>query len=294
MSTIALNGIPELHSNPATKSAGLRWYAVIAASALHLAVLLWLFGPWRGAAEHVPQLTLPVTLVFEPPAEPKPQSKPQSQPQVGPEQQKAREPDWDRSSGPDEKTTAPPPAEADKVKTEDKPTQAMPVPAPQGDVAVSPPPPAPAIIAEPPTPPQPRPEPSRPAARPKDDNPVPHPQTNATAALHPRTLPSHVEPGERPTAGDPWLNAAMAEFEKHRFYPPLARPLGLVGVAGFTLEIDRTGKIIGLRLEKSSGAELLDRAAEKMIRDTAQIPPPPADIRGDPVSIWVGLYIAPR
>jgi protein TonB len=122
---------------------------------------------------------------------------------------------------------------------------------------------------------------------------VPHPQANTAMAMHPHTPPHHVEPGERRTTGDAYLNAALAEFQKHRFYPPLGRPLGLAGVAAFGLKIDRTGKILEQWLEKSSGAEILDRAAEKMIRDTDRIPPPPPDIPGDPVTFWIEIPLAP-
>ena len=83
--------------------------AVLAAASLHLAVFLWLFHPWRSAPEHLPPADLPVTLIFEPPARPAP-PEPQKAPQVG----------GDRSSGPDEQTTAPPSGEADEVKNEDK------------------------------------------------------------------------------------------------------------------------------------------------------------------------------
>jgi protein TonB len=100
-------------------------------------------------------------------------------------------------------------------------------------------------------------------------------------------------PGDQVASGDPYFNALRAEIEKHRFYPELARPLGLVGIARFDMKIDRTGKIVALQLQESSGTELIDRAAEKMIRDTARLPPPPSDIPGDFILIWIELPIHP-
>jgi periplasmic protein TonB len=285
--TMALSAVPELHGRPPTLSPGPRRFAVLAAAALHLAVFLWLFHPWRDAPEQLPSVTLPITLVFEKQAEPKAQP--------APAQQQASSPGAaERESGPDAKTTTPPAAETDEAKNEDEPGEPPSAPAPPDEIPAPPPPPAPAVTAEPPSPAKPRPEPPRPAARPRDEKPVPRPQTNTAMAMHPRAPLRHAEPGERRMTGDAYLNAALAEFEKHHFYPPLARPLGLAGIAAFGMKIDRSGKILELWLEKSSGAEILDRAAEKMIRDTERIPPPPAEFPGNTVSLWIEVPLAPR
>ncbi|HEX3500068.1 MAG TPA: energy transducer TonB [Stellaceae bacterium] len=293
MPTIVLSAVPELHGNPPTMKTGLRRLAVLAAIALHLAVFLWLFHPWRSAADKPPPASLPVTLVFEPPPEPKPEPKPQPKPQPAPAQQKAPPQGWDRASGPEAQTTAPP-SEPDEVKKEEKPEAAAPAPAPPAEDVAPPPPPAPAVITEPPTPPKPRPEPPRPAAQPKDEKPLPHPQSNTATALHPRTSPDRVRPGERRMAGDPYLNAISRELDKHRFYPDLARPLGLRGVARFVVVVDRRGKLIAMQLIQSSGSELLDRAAEKAIRDTLPFPPVPADYPDDPVEITMEIPNGPN
>jgi TonB family protein len=292
LSTIALSVVPELHGNPPTMPAGLRRFALLAAAGLHLAVFLWLFQPWRSALEKTPPADMPITLVFEPPPEPKPEPKPQLTPQPKPQPAPAPAPRYDRSSGPDAQTTAPP-SEPDAVKNEEKPELAAPAPAPPAEVAAPPPPPAPAVIAEPPTPPKPTPEPPRPAARPKDEKPLPHPQSNTATALHPRTSPNRVAPGERRTAGDPYLNAISRELNKHRYYPDLARPLGLTGVARFVVLIDRTGNLIAMQLLQSSGSELLDRAAERTIHDALPFPPVPADDPGDQIEITMGIYVGP-
>jgi periplasmic protein TonB len=288
-SMMALSAVPELQGGPSTTSPGLRRLAVLAAALLHLAVFLWLFHPWLSASEQLPPADIPITLVFEPPAEPKAPPAPAQQPAPS-----APQGGWDRSSGPDAKTTAPPTVETDEAKNEDAPGEPPSAPAPPDEVPAPPPPPAPAIIAEPPIPVKPRTEPPRPAARPRDEKPVPRPQTNTAMAMHPRPPPRHAEPGERRTTGDPYLNAVLAEFEKHRFYPPLGRPLGLTGVAAFGMRIDRTGRILTLWLEKTSGAEILDRAAEKMIRDTERIPPPPPEFPGSTISLWIEIPMAPH
>lgn len=289
MSTIVLSAVPELHGTPPTMTAGLRRLAVLAAITLHLAVFLWLFHPWRGDAEKTPPASVPVTLVFEPPPKPKPQPKPQPTPPPP----KPAQGNFERSSGPDNETTAPPQSDSDTVKNEAKPPETAPPPAPPAEDIAPPPPPAPAIIAEPPTPPKPKSEPPRPAARPKDEKPLPRPPGETTAALHPRAPPSKAAPGEKRAAGDPYLNAIRRELDKHRYYPEVARPLGLSGWASFDVVFDRKGKLIAMKLVESSGSDLIDRAAEKRIRDTLPFPPVPPDYPGDPIVITMQIPVRP-
>jgi protein TonB len=84
-------------------------------------------------------------------------------------------------------------------------------------------------------------------------------------------------PAPEEHSGDPYFNMLRDEMEKHRFYPALARPLGLSGTVEFELRIGRTGNVVSFRILKSSGAELLDNAVKKMVDDTAPFPPPPAE-----------------
>jgi periplasmic protein TonB len=265
LSTVALSEVRELAGSPATMSRGLRVGAVLAAALLHLSVLFWLLNPWHDTAEPMSSDILPVTMVFEPPTARTP---------TAPPQPPAKSEPVARQSGPDAHTTAPAtPPPPDDAKKADAPAEA--------------------VAPEPPSEATPKPQPSRPAARPREEKP-PNPQATARPAPHSPARVKNAAPGERQASGDPYFNAAVVELEKHRFYPALARPLGLVGVAVFDIRVDRTGRIIGLRLEVSSGAELLDRAAEKMIRDTDRFPPPPADIPGDPITFWVEISMAPR
>lgn len=292
MSPIALSGVPELRTSGDAVSPHMRRAAVVSALGLHLAVFLWLIDPWRNAREHVPPPAMPVTLVFEPPPKPPP---PPAQPKPQAPQPPVQAQPIYRQSGPDAKTMAPPqPPESEPVKSEAKPAEETP-PAPREALVVPPPPPAPAITPMPPTPPAAKPEPPRPAARPKEEKP-PGPQHQPVAARpapHPPARIKNAAPGDHATTGDPYFNSLVAELEKHRFYPEIARPLGLVGTPRFDMKIDRTGKLVGLQLQESSGTELIDRAAEKMIRDTARFPPPPSDIPGDLIIIWIELPIHP-
>jgi protein TonB len=86
------------------------------------------------------------------------------------------------------------------------------------------------------------------------------------------------------------MNAARAALEQHRFYPAAARPLGLSGKSVFAMMMDETGRVRGLRLMKSSGAEILDRAAAEMIRRASPFPRPPADLAGREIVVEIPMY----
>jgi len=295
LAPIALTGVPELRTSGEAVSLHMRRLAPVAAFGLHLAVFLWLVDPWRNAREHPPLAAMPVTLVFEPPAKPPPPPAPPPKPQPKPQPQQAAPPEIAyRESGPDTETRMVPPP-PDDGKSAD---ESVPPPAPAPQVAmVAPPPPPPAPAPAPGNIPDvapPKPETPRPEARPKEDKPPtpPRPAAAPRPAPHPPASMRRALPGERETKGDPYLNAVSVEFEKHRFYPDLGRPLGLRGTAHLGVVVDRAGNIQKVSLEASSGADLLDRAAVKMVRDT-RFPPPPADIPGDYILIFMDIPMAP-
>jgi TonB family protein len=56
-------------------------------------------------------------------------------------------------------------------------------------------------------------------------------------------------------------------------YPPLARKREVEGTSEVAFEISPAGEARALELERSSGSTLLDRAAERAVRDAAPLPP---------------------
>jgi protein TonB len=94
-------------------------------------------------------------------------------------------------------------------------------------------------------------------------------------------------------SGDKYLNEVKAEIERNRFYPAPARALGLTGRAVLGMIVDRSGHLLGIKLRKSTGVGILDRAAEEIVRKSAPLPPLPADYPGDAVEIEVALYMYP-
>jgi protein TonB len=311
LSAIALVGDPGLSHGSAERPSPLRRIAIAAAILLHLAILISLLVNWRGSTPAIPP-SIPVTLVLEPPKPPPPpQAKRVPAPKPSP---------WAKyqESGPDLRTAGPPPAPP-VPQPEDKPAppppaaqQAAPeepIPAPtpepakpvQSAAAEAPPPPpvtlpdaiplpAPKAQEAPTKPPEPTQAKERAPAK---EPPTPRPPAK-TALARPPSRPPVLNREEAPqeTSGNPYFNLLIREMEKHKVYPALARPLGLTGVVHFIMFIDQGGRLVELKLEKSSGSQLLDAAGERMIRETAPFPAPPSDYIGD-IVINVAVPFSP-
>jgi protein TonB len=97
-------------------------------------------------------------------------------------------------------------------------------------------------------------------------------------------LPPHPPEAQadRDTNGNPYLNAVMAIVMRNWRYPPLAKTLGLTGTTVLEILVDREGKIHSIKVMKSSGADILDRAAIQSFRDSAPLPPPTMPPRNFP------------
>jgi TonB family protein len=331
LSGLLLNADPRQRLDQAGRRVPLRLLAILATMLLHLGVpaslLLPLLLVRHGAVPMPP--SIPVTLVLEPPPAPPPPVPKPPAPQPAP---RPAAPIY-RESGPDSETTGapraeappsfekppPPPPEPEKpaeaasaeppLETHPAepppvaPPAAAPSPAPvQEAVREEPPPPGPVpapepALVKPPAPPQathkpaPEPPPRKPAPTPRA-KPAPTASAPATTALaRPEQGPPRAEGPER--SGDPYFNALRDVMKKHLVYPPLARGLDLRGTAEFSVLIDRNGRLLGVHLDRSTGAELLDQAGERMIRESEPYPPPPA---GYPVpfGFTISVPIAPN
>ncbi|MDB5411234.1 MAG: energy transducer TonB [Rhodospirillales bacterium] len=255
----------------ATRRRSLRRLALVAAAALHLSPALLLLLTWPTSPPQQPPPAIPVSLVMQQPPPPPPPPPPQAKPT--PPTNAAR------SSGADLTTAAPPQGEADTAHDE-----AQPAPPATAAAGVSPPPGTgqqqtamldPGMAA-----PAPAETPSAPAKEPP--------------AKKRAEKTKSVARGDRATNGDPYLNSLAAKMERHYHYPELARPLGLRGIVAYAVRIDRAGRLVSLAMIRSAGATMLDEAGEQIIRETAPFPPPPADIPGETVTIFIDLPIVPR
>ena len=253
------------------------WPAIIAALLLHGVVIAVLLVDWRWPVRPPPPESIPVTIVFAPP--PAPVAPPAPSPKPNP---------YDRESGKDQRTTAPPAAESASTEPTRPPEAAAPAePKPPEPKA------PPAAAAE-------KPAPAQRDAKPKTHDTVarldPRKEADRLRALHPAPDLLRIEPGDRQQSGDPYLNQARDLIEAHRTYPNVLGKYGVPveGTPVYEFLIDRRGHLLGLKLVTSSGMPALDEAGAAMIRATAPFPPLPADAPGEVLHVMVTLPIYPK
>jgi protein TonB len=72
-----------------------------------------------------------------------------------------------------------------------------------------------------------------------------------------------------------YISLIIQEIERKKFYPPLARRLGIEGKVVVRIVVDREGKLKEVSVVKSSGNKILDRAASKLMKKCNFPPLPP-------------------
>lgn len=184
---------------------------------------------------------------------------------------------------------------------------------------VAPPPPAalrvfdvapPAAPPEPAadTPPEPQrqekkaPAPPEPRLAPIEPPIVPLPAADPVTIRPPRPVADPGPPVERTTAPEPrplppaatasnaapsWEGAVMARLDKYLRYPTGARARRQQGVPWVRFVMDRDGRVLSSRLERSSGVADLDREAVALPRRAQPLPRPPEERRGDTIELVV-------
>jgi protein TonB len=81
------------------------------------------------------------------------------------------------------------------------------------------------------------------------------------------------------TGADPaWLAGVGAWLRAHRSYSEMARALGRQGTVVMQITVNPEGRVVDVNLVQGSGTDLLDHAAEVLVRD-AQLPPFPPDMK---------------
>jgi len=90
-----------------------------------------------------------------------------------------------------------------------------------------------------------------------------------------------------------WQGLLLGHLERHRRYPRNARRLRQQGVAHVRFSVDRQGRVSNPRIGRSSGHPLLDEETIATLLRASPVPPPPPEIRGNPVevSIPVSFFI---
>lgn len=132
-----------------------------------------------------------------------------------------------------------------------------------------------------------RPEPAAhaapaPAPRAEPEPPAEPSQQQATA-LHTARAAAGATQGPPPD----YLTTLRAWLERHKQYPRAAQLRRREGTALLRFVIDRDGRVLSHRIERSSGHALLDEAVEAMIARAAPLPAMPAAMREDRLELVV-------
>src|SRR5262249_8672175 len=86
----------------------------------------------------------------------------------------------------------------------------------------------------------------------------------------------------------------LAHLERNKRYPRDARMRRQEGVATLRFSIDRTGKLLGFKLEASSGHPALDAEVLAMIQRAAPLPPFPPEMTQGELELVVPVRFALR
>ncbi|HWB50386.1 MAG TPA: TonB family protein [Stellaceae bacterium] len=178
-----------------------------------------------------------------------------------------------------------------------------PPPEPVVQPILPPAPPTPAPKVEVPLPPKPKPKPPERHRRivvherpkPKPDNKPPAPATTAPPQVEAPPAPTVAAPAPGVAAAPStnavptWQGLLLNRLEQFKRYPSIAQLRHQQGVAYLRFTMDRHGKVLTARIEKSSGFDVLDDEALALIHRAEPLPPPPPEIPGDPIELVVPI-----
>ncbi|MEO0034464.1 MAG: hypothetical protein RLZZ501_487 [Pseudomonadota bacterium] len=106
----------------------------------------------------------------------------------------------------------------------------------------------------------------------------PAPPPPSTPALAP-------SPAPRASAIALWRSALQQYLQSRKRYPRAAQSRRQEGVATIRFILDRTGNLMSLGLEQSSGTEMLDEEALDLVRRALPLPPPPPEVTGERIEV---------
>ncbi|MFT4053111.1 MAG: TonB family protein [Novosphingobium sp.] len=95
-------------------------------------------------------------------------------------------------------------------------------------------------------------------------------------------------PPPQPSIGNPtWEGQVLGALNKVRRYPREARFARQQGMPYIRFVIDREGKVVSSRIERSSGIRSLDQEALALPRRAQPLPRPPGDVKGETIELVV-------
>jgi periplasmic protein TonB len=170
------------------------------------------------------------------------------------------------------------------------------LPPPPPPIVKTEPPPAPPVVKSEPPPPPP---PARTRVSPRLRHPAPAVEaapkppvsTPPPAAAPPPVRPMPAPAPAAPVVSTAYRAALSAWFESHKQYPESARSRGEEGQAVLRFRADRSGRVLGYSIVRSTGYADLDAAIERMMRG-AVLPPFPADMTAPDIEVSVPVRFA--
>lgn len=84
----------------------------------------------------------------------------------------------------------------------------------------------------------------------------------------------------------------MAHIAQYKSYPSIAQANDWTGTALVRFTFRRDGTVIGVELVRGSGHAALDQAALSTLRRASPLPPPPASVAGDPITLTLPLQFS--
>lgn len=91
-----------------------------------------------------------------------------------------------------------------------------------------------------------------------------------------------------------YMSVLQAWLEKHKEYPRSARLRRIEGAVLLYFAIDRNGKLLNHRIERSSGYPMLDRETIAMVNRANPLPPIPPDMSRDRLEVVVPVQFSLR
>lgn len=200
-----------------------------------------------------------------------------------------------------------------------------PVETPPQPVAPPPPAPTPAVTpltptptldlpptpaeAELPIPPPPPPAPPRPVHQPVVHRPPPRVKTPVTTRAEsvekpvtaPAPMPSATTatttaPARPSTSGGAaqqnWESRLLAHIAQYKSYPAIAQENDWQGMSVVRFTFRRDGTVIAAEIVHGSGHAALDQAALATLHRASPLPPPPASVPGDPITLTLPLQFS--
>jgi len=82
-----------------------------------------------------------------------------------------------------------------------------------------------------------------------------------------------------------WQAQLLGHLERFKRYPRAAQRRRYEGVVQVHYRVDRLGNVLMAQLERSSGHAPLDEEALAAVQRASPLPPPPAEVTGDPVDV---------